>query len=153
MPTPSFFPASIARRGERWMRNPGGKELSREHWEGFLKGRRDRRPADKNRLKPACARESRQRRDLESEGIALPAEPRSPRKNWGWARAEKKPTPLLEKWGFYGLDFLSPLPADDIPLGVHLVAQDIQLFFRRRGSLDDLFRLQQRKAAIRLHLV
>ena len=53
----SFFLARIAGRGERWMRNPGGKEFSREHWVCFRKGRRDRRPADKNRLKPACARE------------------------------------------------------------------------------------------------
>jgi len=57
LPIPSFFLARIARRGERWMRNPGGKEFSREHWVCFLKGRRDRRPADKNRLKSACARE------------------------------------------------------------------------------------------------
>ena len=42
-----------------------------------------------NRLKPACARESRKRRDLESEGIALPAGPRSPHKNWGWARVNQ----------------------------------------------------------------
>jgi hypothetical protein len=28
---PQFFLARIARRGERWMRNPGGKEFSRGH--------------------------------------------------------------------------------------------------------------------------
>jgi len=54
---PQFFPARTARRGERWMRNPGGKEFFQEHYVCFLKGRQDRRPADKNRLKPACARE------------------------------------------------------------------------------------------------
>ena len=49
--------------------------------------------------------------------------------------AEKNSTPLLEKWGFTGSDFLSPLPADDMPLGVHLIAQDIQFFLG--GRMND----------------
>ena len=47
----------IARRGGRWMRNPGGKGFFRVHPVSFRKGRRDRRAAEKPRLKPACSRE------------------------------------------------------------------------------------------------
>ncbi len=65
------------------MRNPGGKGFSREHPVPFRKGRRNRRAAEKPRLKPACSRESRQRRDLESEKIALPAGPRASHKTGG----------------------------------------------------------------------
>jgi len=39
------------------MRNPGGRGLSRGHPVSFRKGRRDRRAAEKPRLKPACSRE------------------------------------------------------------------------------------------------
>jgi hypothetical protein len=77
-------PARIARRGARWMRNPGGKELFREHWVCFLKGRRDRSSAEKNRLKPACAREEpapwSPKESPSPPGLGFPA------KNWGWAR-------------------------------------------------------------------
>ena len=39
------------------MRNPGGKGLSQVHPAPFRKGRRDRRAAQKPRLKPACYKE------------------------------------------------------------------------------------------------
>ena len=65
------------------MRNPGGKGLSRVHPAPFRKGRRGRRVAAKPRLKPARSRESRQKRDLESEGIALPAGPGASPKTGG----------------------------------------------------------------------
>ena len=41
------------------MRNPGGKGFSRGHPMPFRNGRRDRRAAEKSRLKPACSREER----------------------------------------------------------------------------------------------
>ena len=41
------------------MRNPCGKKFSREHWIRFRRRRRDRRAAEKSRLKPACATEER----------------------------------------------------------------------------------------------
>ena len=54
---PQFSVTMIARRGGRWMRNLGGKGFFRGHPVSFRKGRRDRRPAEKPRLKPACSRE------------------------------------------------------------------------------------------------
>ena len=57
VPTPSFPPTRMARGGERWMRNPGGKGFSRVHPVSFRKGRRDRRAAEKPRLKPARSKE------------------------------------------------------------------------------------------------
>jgi hypothetical protein len=57
LPTPSFPPARMAREGEQWMRNPGGKGFSRVHPVSFRKGRRDRRAAEKPRLKPARSKE------------------------------------------------------------------------------------------------
>ena len=54
---PQFSVTMIARRGGQWMRNPGGKEFFRVHPVSFRKGRWDRRPAEKPRLKPACSRE------------------------------------------------------------------------------------------------
>jgi hypothetical protein len=54
---PQFSPTGIARRGERWMRNPGGKGLPRVHPAPFREGRRDRRAAEKPQLKPACSKE------------------------------------------------------------------------------------------------
>ena len=39
------------------MRNPGGKGFSRVHPVSFRKGRRERRAAEKPRLKPACSKE------------------------------------------------------------------------------------------------
>ena len=73
------------------MRNPGGKEFSREHWVCFLKGRRDRRPADKNRLKPACARE--QPSPWSPKESPSPPGPGLPAKTGGGQ--EQKKNPLL----------------------------------------------------------
>ena len=56
-PTPSFPSPGLPGRGGRWMRNPGGKGFFRGHPASFRKGRRNRRPAAKPRLKPACSRE------------------------------------------------------------------------------------------------
>jgi len=39
------------------MMNPGGKGLSRLHLAPFRKGRRERKAAQKPRLKPACSKE------------------------------------------------------------------------------------------------
>ena len=45
------------------------------------------------------------------------------------------------------------LPADDVPVRVHLIPQDLQFILRRRRSFNDLLSLKQRKAAILLRLV
>jgi hypothetical protein len=68
------------------MRNLGGRGFPREDRVCFRKERRDRSPTENHRLNPArSGEESRERRDLESEGIALPAGPEASCKNWEWA--------------------------------------------------------------------
>ena len=80
--------------------HPGGKGFSRVHAVSCRKGRRERRAAENPRLKPSRSRESLQKRDLESEGIALPAGPRTSPKTRGGQEPGKclHPAKLRGDW-------------------------------------------------------